>query len=303
MTVLWTIIGVLVLTVAVLLCKVLSLKRAAREIATEFAARLKVDTNTLIGISSRDKTMCRLANDINAELRLLRAARRRYLDGDRELKEAVTNISHDLRTPLTAICGYLDLLEAEEQSKEVSDYLAHIRNRTEAMKQLTEELFRYSVILSVQREPCLEAVSLGNVIEESVAELYGALTARGIAPVITLPESKVVRLLDRKFLTRVLENILGNAIKYSDGDLEITLSETGEILFANTAAGLDAVQVGKLFHRFFTVEAARNSTGLGLSIAKTLTEQMGGTISARYEGKRLLIVLSFCESACAARAD
>lgn len=94
-------------------------------------------------------------------------------------------------------------------------------------------------------------------------------------------------------MTRVFSNLLNNAIKYSDGDLDIALYETGEIIFTNTASGLNEVQVGKLFDRFYTVEAARKSTGLGLAIARTLIEQMNGTISAVYENNRLSIRIFF----------
>ncbi len=293
MVVLSVLVGVLSLAVVLLTAKVLSLRRAAREIAAEFAARLELDTNTLIGISTRDKYMCRLANDINAQLRLLREQRRRYLDGDRELKDAVTNISHDLRTPLTAIFGYLDLLEREEKSDTVARYLAFIGDRAEAMRVLTEELFRYSVILSGERTLQRGPVCLNAALEEAVAGFYGALCARGITPTVKITEVRVERMLDSAALSRIFENILGNALKYSDGDLSVTLTPAGEMLFANSAAGLDAVQVGKLFHRFFTVEAARSGTGLGLSIAKALAEQMGGTVSARYEAGKLYIVLAF----------
>ena len=87
----------------------------------------------------------------------------------------------------------------------------------------------------------------------------------------------------------MFSNLLNNAVKYSDGDLEISLFENGEIVFANTASKLDVVEVEKLFDRFYTVETAKNSTGLGLSIAKTLTEQMRGEISAEYKDGKLYI--------------
>ena len=96
-------------------------------------------------------------------------------------------------------------------------------------------------------------------------------------------------------MARVFSNLLNNAIKYSDGDLDITLSEEGEITFSNTASRLNKIQVGKLFDRFYTVEAARKSTGLGLAISRTLTEQMNGTISAKYENSRLCICIYFPE--------
>lgn len=287
------IISVLLVVITVLIFKIFSLRKSAREIAEAFADRLKTDTNTLILISSRDKEMRRLAEDVNEQLRLLRKQRHQYVSGDKELKAAVTNISHDLRTPLTAIWGYLDLLERQDTSEEVARYLARIRNRAEALKQLTEELFRYSVILSTVGELTPESCDLRGILEESLLSYYAVLTERGIAPEITMPEIPVTCMVDKKAMARILGNLISNAIKYSDGDLTVTLTEMGELTFENTAKGLDEVQVGRLFDRFYTVEAARTATGLGLSIAKSLTEQMGGRIRAEYANGKIKLVLNF----------
>ena len=286
------IVGILLLIIFVLLAKVYFLHKSAQELAEAFQDRLAADTNTLIDISTRDPYMRKLAADINTQLRLLRKQRHKYLSGDRELKEAVTNISHDLRTPLTAICGYLDLLDKEDKSENTSRYLSLIGNRVEAMKQLTEELFRYSVILSTG-ELVLEPVCVNGVLEESIAAFYGVLTNRGIQPEIHITENRIDRQLNREALGRVFSNILNNALKYSDGDLEIFLHDDGELIFSNTASRLNEVQVGKLFDRFFTVEAARNSNGLGLAISKTLIEQMGGSISAELVNQKLIIHIRF----------
>ena len=286
------IIGILLLIIFVLATKVYFLRKSAQEIAEAFRDRLTADTNTLIDISTRDPYMRKLAADINVQLRQLRQQRHKYLSGDRELKEAVTNISHDLRTPLTAICGYLDLLEREENSENTTRYLSLIGNRVDSMKQLTEELFRYSVILSTG-ELVLEPVCVNGVLEESIAAFYAALTSRDIQPEIRITETRIERQLNREALGRVFSNILNNALKYSDGDLEIFLHDDGEIIFSNTASRLNEVQVGKLFDRFFTVEAARNANGLGLAISKTLIEQMGGSISAELVNKKLIIHIRF----------
>ena len=287
------VIGILLMVMTILIAKICTLRKSCREIAEAFADRLETDTNNLILISSRDKEMRRLAEAVNEQLRLLRQQRRQYVSGDKELKDAVTNIAHDLRTPLTAIWGYLDLLDRQETSEEVARYLGHIRNRAEALKQLTEELFRYSVILSTAGELTPEACDIRGILEESLLSYYAALTERGIEPEITMPETPVTCMVDKKAMTRIVGNLISNALKYSDGDLAVTLSETGELTFENTAQGLDEVQVGRLFDRFYTVESARQSTGLGLSIAKILTEQMGGEISANYAGNRLSILLTF----------
>lgn len=290
---LWTAIGLMIVIIFALLAKIRILQKAAREIENAFAHRLITDTNTLMDISSRDRYMRSLANSINIQLRRLRTQRRRYQQGGAELKDAITNISHDLRTPLTAILGYLDLLEQEETSETAEGYIGVIRDRTEMLMQLTEELFCYSVIISGKQAPLRESVVINSLLEESVAAFYTALNERNITPVIRMPEAKVIRSLNRSSLSRVFSNLLNNAIKYSDGDLTITLYETGEIVFANTASRLNEVQAGKLFDRFYTVEAARKSTGLGLSIARTLVEQMKGTISAKYENHRLSIHIIF----------
>lgn len=286
------VIGILLLIVLALLAKVYFLRRAAQEIQDALRDRLATDTNTLIDLSTRDPYMRRLAADINHQLRLLREERHRYQQGDLELKEAVTNISHDLRTPLTAISGYLDLLEREEKNENVQRYLCQIRNRTEALKQLTEELFRYSIVTSSQKLE-LESVDLVRALEESLLSFYGAMEEKGIQPEIELPEGPVFRKLDAGAVGRIFSNIISNALKYSDGDLSVVMDGGGVITFANTARDLNAVTVGRLFDRFYTVETSRNSTGLGLSIAKLLVERMGGYIEASYCDNKLQIKIVF----------
>lgn len=277
-----------------LLClKLLSIRKATEEISRQLSEKLETDTNTLISVSTRDKSLCSLADSLNHQLKELQKQRQRFLQGDRELKSAVTNISHDLRTPLTAISGYLDLLEKAEKSEEVNRYLEIIRNRTEALAQLTEELFRYSVITSPEYDTATEPVNVNAVLEESIAEFYAAFQKQGMTPAIHIPEEKIVRNVNSASLSRIFSNLLANALKYSDGDLDITLTKEGRILFSNAASDLSGVEVGQLFDRFYTVENARKSTGLGLSIAKTLTEQMGGSITARYENGRVEIEIQF----------
>lgn len=289
----WIIIGALAAAEVFLAVKLVLMRKAADEISGGLKERAEMDTNTLIGISSGDKKMRALASAVNAELKKLREDRLRFQRGDGEIKNAVTNISHDLRTPLTAIFGYLDLLEREELSETQSRYIGIIRNRSELLRQLTEELFRYSVVLTADDGLACEPVNVNAVLEESAAAFYTALGERRIVPEIEIPETTVVRSLDGAALSRVFSNLLSNAIKYSSGDLNIVLTEEGEIIFSNTAEELSEIQVGQLFDRFYTVEAARKSTGLGLAIARTLVERMGGSITAEYEDNRLSIKIFF----------
>lgn len=154
----WILCCILLSINLLLLCWVHSLHSGMEEIGSQFDRRLRENTNNLIYVSSRDPHIRRLAAQLCLQLDLLRRQRHRYENGDRELKEAIANISHDLRTPLTAISGYLELLEMTDAAPAATDqasvqrrYLAQIRSRTEAMKDLTEQLFSYSILVSA---PC-----------------------------------------------------------------------------------------------------------------------------------------------------
>lgn len=289
MVILWIVCSVLLILVVVLLLKIIWINRSLDELCIELNACLTEHSNTLVSISSNDRQLRHFAADLNKQLRLLRKQRRQYIHGNQSLKAAVTSISHDLRTPLTAVCAYLDLMEQEEKTEKVERYMHIIRNRVELLNQLTEELFRYSVTIVSDLEELVEPVIVNDVLEDSIAGFYTLLKERGIKPIIQLPQKKIIRQLNATMLSRVLINLITNAVKYSDGDLEISLTEAGEITFKNTASALDQVQVGRLFDHFYTVHNAENSTGLGLEITRTLITRMKGTITAEYKNNKLYI--------------
>ena len=220
--------AVCVVIIVILVVKIILMKRDINAIAADFNGKLNSDTNTLVTISGSDKSVRRLAADINKSLKELRRQKLKFERGDTELKNAVTGISHDLRTPLTAISGYLDLLEREQKSEDVERYLGIIKNRTEALKQLADELFKYSVITSPDYDAPKEGVSVNAVLEESIVAYYAALQQKGIAPEINIPEEAVYCTANRAALSRIFSNLIGNAIKYSDGDLNITLTGDGQ---------------------------------------------------------------------------
>ena len=291
----WILVALLGVLLLILAGKVYTLHKSARQLREGMAQQLERETNTLLSVSSGDREMRALADALNGQLAQLRAERQRYQHGDLELKEAITNISHDLRTPLTAIVGYLALLEGEEKSETVERYLSQISNRTQVLHQLSEELFAYALLTAPQPlHP--QRVDLRGLVAEALLSYCGAMEQRGMEPTIQLPEGRVERNLDPTAAGRVLSNIISNALKYSAGDFSVTMTPDGVITFANSAPDLNPVLVQRLFDRFFTVETARHSTGLGLSIAKLLTQQMEGTLEAKYQEGQLVITLSFPDS-------
>lgn len=289
---LWVIIGIMALIILIIGINNYMLRKSAKELKTAFAEKLITDTNTLIDISCGDRCMRDLADSLNQQLENLQKERHRFHQGDLELKNAITSISHDLRTPLTAIFAYLDLLNREEINEKVRRYLAQIQNRANVLKNLTEELFHYSVVTTSQ-ELKPDRVNVVHILQESLLSFYGVMQEKGIQPQIDLPEIPVWRELDVSALNRIFSNIISNAVKYTDGDFSVCMKEEGSIIFSNRAESLNIVSVGRLFDRFYTVEARRNSTGLGLSIAKNLTERMGGLIDANYINGKLFVTVQF----------
>lgn len=286
---LWILCGSMAALAGALAVKLILLYRGMEEICTQFSERLAEETNNVIYVSGNDRHLKAHAAALNRELRTLRGMRQRYQSGDKELKEAVTNISHDLRTPLTAIYGYLELLEREKMTAEAARYLGLIKNRADAMRRLTGELFAYTVARTKDETVFSddagkrENVTVNHVLCDSLLAWYDRFKERQIEPELIIPEAPVVCHVNPDDLKRVFGNLLENAAKYSDGDLRVELMPDGTVTFRNRAAALDTVTVGRLFDRFYTVETGSVSTGLGLAIARLLAERMGAELAAEYD--------------------
>ena len=285
---------VCLIIIVFLTMKIIAMRLSLKELREDFEERSKIHTNTLLTVSSRDRRVRELASSMNETLVKLRDSYNRYENGDQEIKKAITNISHDLRTPLTAISGYLELAQRQEKSPEMEKYLNIIEGRTRHMKKLTEELFEYSLMSGGEITEDKQDVNVNRILEDCIMNYYPSLKARGITPEIDITDEKIVRSLYPTYVERILNNLVSNALKYSDGDLEIKLSDDGILRVANSSKKLSNVEVNKLFDRFFTVETgSRNSTGLGLSIVKLFAERMDLSLDAKYENGKIAIEVGF----------
>ncbi len=147
-------------------------------------------------------------------------------------------------------------------------------------------------MMALQEEELhIEQVCINDILEQRLVGFYGVFMKKDITPDIQMPEIKIIRYLDKMAVRRVFDNILSNAARYADGNFTVKLTAEGKILFSNYAANLSRVEV----ERFFTVQTAKESTGIGLSIAKVLTEKMAGNIDAAYSAGYLRIQVIFPE--------
>ncbi len=286
---LYLIIGILLVVIIGLILKLALIKKSIKEVRNQTSDILRKDTNNLITISSSDSDVAELTKKLNKELQELRKQKLYYKNGNQELKELMTNVSHDMRTPLTAIKGYVELINKTQDAEKQKEYLKIIEKKVNELTVLTEQIFEFSKIVDRNQKIKKEKYCINDILEELLASYYTILNTKKIIPKIEICDKKVYRKIDINIITRVFDNILSNAIKYSDGDLEIKLEENGKITFSNIAKTLDEVTVKKMFNRYYTVENAKKSTGLGLSIAKQLIEMCNGKISAKYVNGRLII--------------
>ena len=161
-----------------LIVKIIAMRYSVRKLGSEFSERINLDTNVLLGTESRDGQIRSLAASINETLTKLRSSYHKYRMGDAELKTAITNVTHDLRTPLTAICGYAEMALNTDDARERERYLKVVSERAGYMKKLTEELFEYSVITGGEITEEKESININRMLEDSVMALYPAFEAR-----------------------------------------------------------------------------------------------------------------------------
>ena len=279
-----------------LLLKLFLIKKSIIEIEKNFTKILESDTNNIISISSSDKDIKNLTINLNDNLIELRKQKLKYKNGNQELKKIVTNISHDLRTPLTALKGYIDLINKEKLSISQKKYLKIIQKKSDELNELTGQLFEFSKIIdtlekniNLSKDECC----INEILKETLLSFYNIFKEKNIFPTINISNKKLYKKVNKISIVRIFENILSNVSKYSNGDFEVEMDDNGIITFSNKANSLDATSVQKIFDRYFSVENAKESTGIGLSIAKQLVEMIDGEIYAEYSRERLYIKINF----------
>ena len=263
---LYVIITVLIIILTIMIIKIYFIRKSLKEMRKSISDILSTDTNSLLTISSSDKEVVNLANNLNIELKKLREEKLQYENGNQELKTVITNISHDMRTPLTAISGYLELIKENNEQNKRKKYIEIIERKTHDLILLTEQLFDFSKTMDISIKK--EMLCINEILEEALINYYSVFKKNNIIPKIEICDKKIYRMVNKNSVIRVFENILSNVSKYSNGDFKVILDNYGKITFSNKATSLDSTTVQKIFDRYFTVENAKKSTGLGLSIAK-----------------------------------
>ena len=268
--------------------------RAIRKLGEKLHEIARTDTNAKLTTDTFNKDVVSLTASVNTMLERNRWDLFEKARAEAALKRAVTNISHDLRTPLTSALGYLQMLMSPGLDDETKlRYLETVRERLDTLSGLMNSLFEFACIIEGDAEPDLRQVNICNVLRDALSDNYADFSSMGFAVDADIQDAPVMCLCDKDTLRRILQNLLKNALVHGREHLRVRL-EGGVIEIANKANNLAGIDAERIFERFYTSDAARTSgnTGLGLAIARELVTRMGGTISAFVDGDHLVMRLT-----------
>lgn len=246
-------------------------------------------------LSLPNKNIENLVVEINTLIDDKRKMENIYKEKDMELREAIANMSHDLRTPLTSIMGYVYLLNDDKLNKEErKEYLKIIEKRSLVLNDLITNFYGLSRIQADQYEIKFEPVNLELVLGEIIAAFYETLDYKFGEPEINIEEGLSSVLGDKQALNRIFTNLIENIIKHGEGEVKISLKKKNKYIvmeFSNKVEELESKDVNRIFEKFFTKDRMRTgqNTGLGLAIVKLLVEKQGQKIEAKKVGNRLVI--------------
>ena len=270
-------------------------KKEIRKISKELSEINHLDTNQKINLSFNSKELKSLVNGINYNLDKVKSTKIKYKNIDLELRRAIANISHDLRTPLTSIKGYIQLIKREDTSKEEKDkYLDIIEKRASNLESLINSFYELSRLQANEYSLNLEEVNISKLLCDTIASFYDDFVSMGLEPNFYIDENIPKIISDKNSVIRIYNNLIQNVIKHAKGYLSITLKRKDNFIiteFINDAENINSEDINHLFDRFFTVDRMRTgrNTGLGLAIIKTLVERLGNKINAKLENGRLVI--------------
>lgn len=283
------IVGMFLLTFMILINRKIKyikyMTKGVKEIKYEgFGKTLEVKGKDELG------ELCESINDMSIELR-------KKIDKEKEIEntknELITNISHDLKTPLTALVGYLELIDSSNLDEETKKkYTKTAYNKSLRLKELVNELFEYTKLTSSDIVINKERFNISNIINQIVGESILSFSERNIEVILDNPYKELYLEIDSKLFTRAIENLVKNAEKYSDSNttFKVKVKDMNDFInisFENKCEGIKEADLEKIFDKFYRLDKARSSenegSGLGLNISKRIIELHNGSLNVKKE--------------------
>ncbi len=282
----WAIIATIVsvITISIFIAYRRQVKNTCRHLA--FMKKNKTNLRLRSGLPFRE--LYELSDNVNELLDNSDDVRRKAEHNEQNLKDAITNISHDIRTPLTSLDGFFQLLKKADSEEERTQCVDVIQNRINNLKYMLEELFTYTKLQNEDYKLQTEPVDIVRCVSSTLVSFYNEFQEKGIEVQTVFTDEEVIVDCNAEAVQRIVQNVLKNVLDHGSKSVKITLKqENGRVVFAcsNKVDDPDSIDVSQVFSRFYKSDPARthSSTGLGLAIAKGLAERMNGGMTAEVE--------------------
>ena len=273
-------------------------QRQVKDICRQLAFLMKHDSNMLIHREFGLGGIGMLSDRLNDLLELRRKEKQYYQEKETLIADTYTNLSHDIRTPLTSLDGYFQLMEACENVEEQRRYLNIIHERIHSLNEMLEELFMFTKLknesYSLELTPCC----INRILKETVFSYYDDWVRREIQPDIQITEEQLYIDGNKQGLSRIIQNVIKNGLDHGEKKIRIVLKREQNravLRISNQVIASEQIDIEHVFDRFYKADAARSktSTGLGLSIAREFVRRMNGEIGAKIEENEFIVEMSF----------
>lgn len=290
--------SILLILCVILIGMIVFIKRQIQDICRQLSFLEEQESNMLITTQTVWFGIGNLVERINQIILTNRKRKKGYLEKEQRVQQVYTNLSHDIRTPLTSLDGYVQLLAESEDKEKQKEYLIVVRERISSLKNMLEELFTFTRLKDESYQLELSQVCITRLLKETVFSYYDDWNRQNIVPEFSIEEGDVYIEGNSSALNRVFQNIIKNGLVHGEKSILISLTkQEGEVIlsFVNAMKHPEDVDVSQVFERFYKADKSRsrNSTGLGLSIAKGFVERMNGIIEARVTDGQFVIEVRF----------
>lgn len=273
-------------------------QRQVKDICRQLAFLMKHDSNMLIHREFGLGGIGMLSDRLNDLLELRRKEKRYYQEKETLIADTYTNLSHDIRTPLTSLDGYFQLMEACENVEEQRRYLNIIHERIHSLNEMLEELFMFTKLKNESYRLELTSCCINRILKETVFSYYDDWVRREIQPDIQITEEQLYIDGNKQGLSRIIQNVIKNGLDHGEKKIRIVLKREQNqavLRISNQVTASEQIDIEHVFDRFYKADAARSktSTGLGLSIAREFVRRMNGEIGAKIEENEFIVEMSF----------
>lgn len=292
------IIAVLVCILLFLIWFIMKYQRQIKDICRQLWFLKDHDSNMMISSEIRFGGVGYLADTLNEIVELRKWERKNYLDKEKSISDIYTNLSHDIRTPLTSLDGYFQLLKESEITEEQQHYILVIQERISSLKDMLEELFTFTKLQNDDYVLELSTCCLNRILKDTLFSYYDIWKENDIEPKFKITEEPLMIEGNPQALGRTIRNIIKNGFEHGEKQFEVYLErkeQTAVLSLKNMVSDPDKIDISQIFERFYKADEARSdsSTGLGLSIAKEFVLRMKGNIRAEMEGNWFCVNIEF----------